>query len=168
MSIVTGGIGKNTNINGDLIVTGGYGVGSPAYLHIVSNIWRMRMKPIRQGEVQLMTREQDDSYADWFLIGILTEIAGIDGGITKSYVDGAPKQGSIISPTSTQAYTLGQIDTGRYDALLRCNSAISLAVGDRISVFSRNDTFTNEIFYVNGPPVYFRTDMVVPLTLVIP
>jgi hypothetical protein len=115
-----------------------------------------------------MVAEQDSSYADWFVIGILTEVPGVDGGIAKSYVDGAPKLGSIFNPTSSQAYSLGQLDVEKYTAFLRCNSTLSFTVGDRISVFSRNDSFENEIFYVSAPPVYFRTCMVVPLTLVNP
>jgi hypothetical protein len=126
------------------------------------------MKPIRSGEVKSMVAEQDSSYADWFLIGILTEIPDVDGGLISVFLDGAPKQGSIFNPTSTQAYGLGQIDIGKCDDLLRCNSALSLSVGDRISLHSRNDSLPNELFYVSAPPVYFRTCMVVPLSKIFP
>jgi hypothetical protein len=126
------------------------------------------MKPIRSGEVKSMVAEQDSSYADWFLIGILTEIPDVDGGLISVFLDGAPKQGSIFNPTSTQAYGLGQIDIGKCDALLRCNSSLSFDVGDRVSVFSKNDAFGNENFYVSAYPVYFRTCMVVPLSKIFP
>lgn len=126
------------------------------------------MRPLRAGEVQSMVAEQDSSYADWFVIGILTEVPGVDGGIAKSYVDGAPKLGSIFNPTSSQAYALGQLDITKCDAVLRCDSAVSLCVGDRITIVMRNDIPYDATFYVSAPPVYFRTCMVTPLTKVQP
>lgn len=120
---------------------------------------------IRSGEVSRMHGEQVSSMADWFTVGVLTETAAADGGIASSYVDGDPQKGSVFSPAAAQSYR-NQLNIEKCDALLRTDASVHQ--GDRISIFSRNDAFANEIYYVSAEPIVFRTAVIVPLVRVMP
>lgn len=121
------------------------------------------MKPLRAGEILAMQYAQESSLGDWYVIGVLTETAGTDGGLSSSYVDGSPKLGSLFNPSATQSYK-NQMNIEKCDAVLRVEKPTNIHQGDRVTLISTR----LDVFYVQAEPINFRTTKIVLLSRVRP
>jgi hypothetical protein len=119
------------------------------------------------GEFVRMEQTQIDSMCDWFTSGSLTEASGSSGALGYSYSSGSPIMGSVVEPTSMWQL-MPDKTIEKSDSLLRVAHTVTLGIRDKVTITSRNGVADNSIYYVSGEARVFRTDLVYPLSRVIP